>query len=80
MHYFNTKTGEIFQALPNERILFFHLPLKETFKKDCSECYGKFHKGFNTSTNDFVLCPKCVKKYLDSSKYSSGKVSTTLQN
>lgn len=78
MSYFNTKTGEIFQALPNEKILFFHLPLKENFKRDCNSCYGKFHTGFNSTTNEFSLCPKCVKKYFDQSKYSSGKVQTSL--
>lgn len=68
MQYFNYKTGEMFEPIGNEEIKFFHLPLKLEFKPNCVKCYGKFHVGFDIIKNEFALCSKCVKKYLDHTK------------
>lgn len=69
--YFNLKTGQIFTPTSFETLKPFHLPLKEEFNRDCSKCNGKFHLGYNSSTKEYMLCPSCVKRFFEVSKYIS---------
>lgn len=80
MTHFNVKTGEFFEPLPTETMTFFHLPILPTFKRNCSKCNGKFHRGFNTSKNEFILCDHCVKTYMDHSKYNGGRHQKEIQS
>jgi formylmethanofuran dehydrogenase subunit E len=64
MLYFSLFSGELFSS--DETINDPHqIPLKQRPNSSCKKCYGRFYTSYNTTTKQFIVCPKCLAKCLD---------------
>ena len=76
---FNSKTGELFERFLNEPLTHFHIPPKEAPRSNCKKCFGRFYTN-KKPDGSFNLCPSCVRKCIDLSKYSGNVSQVRLQN
>lgn len=67
--YFSIFSGDIYEVLcEDEKALdSFQLPLKER-PKSCRKCQGYFYLHYSIEDKQYVICPRCAKKYIDYAK------------
>lgn len=67
--YFSIFSGDIYEILPEDEKCLdsFQIPLKER-PKGCRKCQGCFYLHYSLTNKQYVICPKCAKKYIDYAK------------
>lgn len=64
MLYFSLFSGQIYES-PDRLSDAFQLPLITHPPTNCKKCHGRFYIHYNVTQKQYMVCPKCIKKYLD---------------
>lgn len=65
--YFSLFSGQIYSIEPDMEVDAFQIPLTGKPHKhyNCSKCYGRLHLGYDLKNKHYIVCRKCLKKFLD---------------
>lgn len=76
-YIFSLTTGTIYTIKKDEidKLDDLQIPLLGIPDSSCKKCYGRMYTGYNTVTKNFVLCKRCVRKYVDM-EYIKNKATT----
>lgn len=65
---FSIFSGETFEVTAEEfkKLDSFHIPLKEKPNcSSCKKCLGRLYTGFETKEKIYLICQRCIRKYVD---------------
>ena len=78
--FFSIASGEIYNISIDQCHLLDNKQIPLINKPDrCGKCSGRLFTAFNTTTNKFILCSRCTKKFVDTA-YLNAKLTDDLKS